>query len=334
MTGFELVSPFFYINIGLFIIGFIFLIKGSDIFVESSSFIAKEYNISQIVIGLTVVSLGTSLPELATNVYASIVDANSISLGNVIGSNIANLCLVLAVGGILANGIIAKRKTLKSDGLLMILSFLLFFLLAFLGNLSGKPLHMGALGRLDGIIFLLLLFLYLKYLLKKDKGVEESVEEITKNFTSIKIAFIYLLVGLIMLSLGAKLLVDNVVWFASTFGIPQAIISATVVAFGTSVPELAVTVAGVFKQKQDIALGNIIGSCFFNIYAVLAISIIIRPVHVTSSIMYILIPIMIAAGIITVAFCWKNEKLDRKSGIILLALYLGFVGYSFSYILY
>ena len=320
-------SSYIVLNLILFIIGFYILIKGSDWFVESASLIARKYNISEIVIGLTIVSIGTSLPELATNIYASLVNQGSIALGNVVGSNIANICLVLAAGGIISGKIIIKRAVLKRDALIMLLSFIFVFILAFIGY-SFQDKAGGYFGRTDGIILLVIFFLYIFYLIKHSKNTDSGEPVKTLNSMPISKTYVLLVAGFIMIFIGAKLLVDNVVWFAVYFNIPRTVIAATIIAFGTSVPELAVTITGALKGKHNLALGNIIGSCFFNITGILGLSIVLNPIGVSTEMLYFIMPLMVISGILLMVIPWKTENINRSKSFVLLFFYIIFIAYS------
>ena len=330
----QLATNYIIINTFLILAAFVMLIKGSDYFVDSAAFFARKYNVSEMVIGLTIVSIGTSLPELGTNVYASAVGENAIAMGNVVGSNIANICLVLGIGGLLAGKIIVNKSVMSRDGLYMIFVFIILFLTALIS--PGSSPASGYMGRFDGVILLFLFALYMIMIVKNlrihpEEGGEAS--EHLKEYNNIYTALSILIIGLVSIFLGAKILVDNVVWCAVKLNIPQGIIAATIVAFGTSVPELAVTVTGALKGRHDIAVGNIVGSCIFNITLILGISLIIRPLAVSFSMLYIVIPIMIISGIILLALVWKNNALNRTSSSILLLIYTLFVLYTVSHIL-
>ena len=332
----QLTSDFLIFNSILILIGFYFLIKGSDWFVDSSSFIARHYNISEIIIGLTIVSIGTSLPELAANIYASVVGESSISLGNVVGSNIANICLVLGIGGLITGRIYFNKSVLNRDGLLMIFTFFLLLILSITNSSEGHGIEIGFLGRIDGIIFIFVFIVYLFILLKSvvnNSDKEKCNNEIHKTFKNMFSSISFLLIGLILIFVGAKLLVDNVVWCAIKFNIPQSVIAATIVAFGTSVPELMVTLTGAMKGKHDIAVGNIIGSCIFNITLVLGLSLVIRPIDVDSNMIWVIMPIMIISGILMLLMVFRTKYLNRIKSLVLLILYLIFIIYSLGHFL-
>lgn len=324
LPGFS--SDIMILNIFLFLIGLAVLIKGSDWFVEAAAQIAREYKIPEIVIGLTLVSLGTSLPEFATDVYASIHHEGVIALGDIVGSNITNISLVLGAGIILMGGIPTPKNLLKRDVLFMLV---IFFLLGIFCYLPGGGTYV--LGRIDGIILLLLLAAYLIYLFKNQAVLQEELEDdgaASNKFSSLGLAWVMLVAGLIMVFLGAKTMVDNVIWCAERFSLNKALIAATIVAFGTSVPELAVTITGVLKKRNAIALGNIIGSCIFNILLILGLCSIISPIVIGLEMLAVIIPIMVLCGALLVVFMRTGWKLVRMEGIFLLLIYVLFIAYN------
>lgn len=314
-------------NIPLLLVGLFLLLKGSDWFVDASSFIARRFQVSEIVIGLTLVSIGTSLPELATNVYASFTREGSIALGNVVGSNITNIALVLGVGTILKGNLPIPEDLLKRDAVIMILSYVGFIALCWVGFI-GEP---GELSRGDGIILLVCFTAYLLFLFKNKNTIEEHVEEENaedQKVNSMGKAVLFFILGLVMIFSGAKMAVDTVVQTAKSFNISKELISATVIAFGTSVPELAVTITGIAKKKNALALGNIIGSCIFNLVLVMGAAAVIVPVSVSAEMLNILLPWMLVSGVILVIFMKTGLKLARIEGIILLLIYLMFIFYN------
>lgn len=314
-------------NIPLFLGGLFLLLKGSDWFVEASSFIARHFQVSEIVIGLTLVSIGTSLPELATNIYASFSNEGAIALGNVVGSNITNIALVLGLGTVLKGKLPIPEDLLKRDALIMIGCFFLFFVLCVVG-LVGNP---NELSRGDGLLLLVIFVIYLIFLFKNnDKMQAQDAVELQDNhgnYSMLK-AVLFFILGLIMIFIGAKVAVDTVVKTASSLNIPKAIISATVIAFGTSVPELAVTITGIAKKKNALALGNIVGSCIFNLILVMGAASVIIPISISSEMLYILMPMMLVSGLVLFLFMKSRTRLVRMEGIILLIIYLLFIGYN------
>jgi len=316
------------INIFILLIGLFLLLKGSDWFVEAASFIAKKFNISEIVIGLTLVSIGTSLPELGTNIYASLYNEGDIALGNVVGSNITNIALVLGLAAILQGKLAVPKSLVKRDSLIMLTIFIIFYLLVFT-SFDNTPF---TLSRVDGSILAILFCTYIYLIFKHKDMLKESIEETEEEhkIKSISYATLLFSCGLIMIFTGSKMAVDTVVITAETFQIPKGIISATIIAFGTSVPELAVTLTSIIKKKNDLALGNIIGSGIFNIVLVMGVAAIISPVKVSSEMINILIPLMVILGIILIVFMRTGYRLVRLEGVILLLIYISFIAYNIS----
>jgi cation:H+ antiporter len=318
-----LATEYIVLNIFLFLAGLAVLIKGSDLFIEAAAQIARHYKLPEIVIGLTLVSIGTSLPEFATDVYASFHREGSIVIGDLVGSNITNISLVLGIGILLMGGIDIPKALVKRDVLFMVGVFFLLGGMAFIGN--------GVLGMAAGLILLALMVGYMIYLFKNQEALselEEGEEHVEPRFKSMAGAWIALAIGLVMIFGGAKMLVDNVIWVAEKLQLNKALIAATIVAFGTSVPELAVTIASVIKKRKAIALGNIIGSCIFNLLLIMGLCAVINPVDVGREMMHVIIPIMIACGVLLMLFMRTGWRLVRMEGVTFLLLYLGFIIYN------
>lgn len=321
----------FSLNLLIFLVGLFILLKGSDWFIEASSFIARKFNISEIIIGLTLVSLGTSLPELGTNVYASFNHEGEIALGNIIGSNITNIALVLGLAALLQKNLPVPKSLVKRDSIIMLAIFGIFYFLSFIST-SGDS---SVLSRVDGAILLFLFFAYIIFIFLNKNALSDNVDEPQDDLKidSFKYAMLYFIIGLFMVFVGSKMAVDTVVFTATTYNIPKEIISATIIAFGTSVPELAVTLTSIVKKKNDLALGNIIGSGIFNIVLVMGVAALISPINITSNMMNIFIPLMIISGVILVIFMRTGYRLVRLEGIFLLLIYVGFITYNLSKII-
>lgn len=314
------------LNIIIFLVGLGILIKGSDWFVDAAAYIAHHYKIPDMIIGLTLVSVGTSLPELATNIYASENGEGAIVLGNVVGSNITNICLVLGVGILCAGreGMAISSRVFKRDGLVMLGLFFIYALLSY--GVGG----VNVLTRYDAGILLLLGIAYISYLVgsgSKEELESEAVQGEFK-FKSLGVSILFLILGMFMVSGGAKVIVDTVVKTATDFNINKGVIAATVVAFGTSVPELAVTVASVLKKNNDLALGNILGSCIFNLVLVLSISALVAPIAMPLDVLNVVNPMMVASGIVLVISMKTRFRLVRSEGAILLLFYMAFIAYN------
>ena len=314
---------FLALNIILFLVGLLFLIKGSDFFVEAASQIARNYNIPEIVIGLTLVSIGTSLPEFATDVYASVKGSGGIVIGDLVGSNITNIALVLGVAILMLGTMPSPKAVVKRDALFMLGVFFLFAGISFLGN--------GTFGRIGGLVMLILMAGYLFYLFKHREALKELEEGEDFNedvFSSIAKAWVFLFLGIVMIFLGAKTMVDNVICVAERFHMSEGLIAATIVAFGTSVPELAVTVTSIRKGKKGIALGNIIGSCIFNILLIMGLCAIINPVEIEPDLLHVVIPVMLLCGGMLVVFMRTGWRLVKAEGIVFLIVYIGYLVYN------
>ncbi|MDI6791585.1 MAG: calcium/sodium antiporter [bacterium] len=258
----------------LLIIGFVLLIKGADFLVEGASSIARRLKVSDLVIGLTVVAFGTSTPELFVNIIASIKGNTGIAIGNVLGSNIANIFLILGVSSIIFPLAVGKGTVWKE----IPLSLLAAILLGILANdrLIDKS-SLSVLSKIDGIVFISFFIIFIYYTFGIDKRVEGTDEHLTKKHYGLIKSSLLIILGLIGLSLGGKWIVDGAVGFALRLGISESLIGLTIVAVGTSLPELATSVVAAFKKNAEIAVGNVVGSNIFNIFFVLGISSIIKP---------------------------------------------------------
>lgn len=312
-------------SIVFIILGFILLVVGGEFLVRSSVAISFKLNLSRMVIGLTVVSFATSAPELLVSLQAALSGFSDISLGNVIGSNIANIGLVLGITAIISPLIVDRDFYKFNWPVMMIFSFLLYFFLAS-GLLLSRPEGFVLLG---GII--LYLILLIRRARRKPELQADEVDpalQVTSNFKMI----IWLTIGGIALWGGSELLVSGAVDLATALGVSERVISVTMIAIGTSVPELAASVIAALKQEKGISLGNLIGSNIFNIASVLGITAIIQPIAVkseailTSDIFWML---GIAFVLIPLAFMPKRFSLGRIKGLVLFLGYVVFVGLAF-----
>ena len=294
------------------ILGFAFLMKGADLFVDGSSSLADRMGIPQIVIGLTIVAFGTSAPEAAISITAGIQKSADLAVSNVLGSNILNVMLILGISSLIIP-LAIKKSTFKYEIPFVAAITVLLLVLGLAGN---------KLGRIDGIIFLVLLagfMVYLVMLSKKNKS-DES-EEIKKLPVWKMILFIIL--GAAGIILGSEFTVDSAKQIAASMGMSQRIIGLTIVAFGTSLPELITSVTAAIKHNADIAIGNVVGSNIFNILFVLGVTATISPVSYDNA--FICDNIMALLAMIILFVCVllnKDKKLGRTGGIILLASYI------------
>lgn len=301
----------------LLILGFVLLVKGADLFVEGSSSVAKLLRIPTIIIGLTIVAFGTSAPELAVSVSAALSGSNDIAVGNVIGSNIFNLMMVIGVCALLAP-MPMDKKILNGDYLLAILAAAVMLLL------FGFDHH---LSRLDGIILLIIFAYFMVKTIRnalKNRTTAGDEEEI--RVLSPFLSTVYIIVGLAAIVMGGDLVVDNASIIAASFGLSETLIGLTVVAFGTSLPELVTSMVASKKGENGLALGNVIGSNLFNILLVLATSAAISPMKVDVLSTFDAL-FLIAVSILVWFMAKKDCQISRFRGAIMVALYLAYTVY-------
>lgn len=307
-----------FIQIILLILGFVFLIKGADIFVDGASSTAQNFKISKMLIGLTIVAFGTSAPELAVSIQALSSGNGDMVLGNVIGSNITNSLLILGAAVIIRN-LSVKRNTIKKElPLHMLITGVLavLFLDTELNNATKNMISRG-----DSLAILLIFSVFLYYLISisRDK-IDEEAEEAKYKLTK---SLIFIVLGLIGIIIGSDLVVDSATNIAKTLGVSQRVISLTIVAFGTSLPELVTAVISALKKEQDILLGNIIGSNIFNICIVLGLPVAIFGNLIPTSFQIIdVIFLTLSAIILYVVPKIRNYRISRRSGVCLVLLYL------------
>lgn len=311
-------------NIILLIIGFVILIKSADLLVDSASALAKRLNIPNIVIGLTIVAFGTSAPELSVNILSSLDKANSIALGNIVGSNIVNILLILGISSIIYP-LTVKTNTTWIEIPLCFLASIVVMILS--NDIFIDKASASLLSRIDGLILLLFFIIFLVYnihVMLQNKT-DENIE--VKNYT-IKTSIIYIIISLILLISSGKLIVSQAVNIAQKFGISERIIGLTIVAIGTSLPELATSVIAAKKRNVDLAIGNIVGSNIFNTFFILGISAIIYPIRILSEVNLDFFVNIIASILLFVfIFTGKGRKLERWEGIIFLLIYSVYTGY-------
>lgn len=304
----------------LLILGFVLLVKGADFFVEGSSSVAKLLRIPAIIIGLTIVAFGTSAPELAVSISASLSGSNDIAVGNVIGSNIFNLMMVLGLCALLAP-MPMEKKILNGDYLYAILAAAVMLLLfGFDHDLS----------RLDGIILLIMFAYFMGKTVRsalKDRaaGTDDDDEEEIKVLSPL-LSVVYIIGGMAAIVIGGNLVVDNASLIAASFGLSETLIGLTVVAFGTSLPELVTSMVASKKGENGLALGNVIGSNLFNILFVLATSTTISPMKVDVLSTFDAI-FLIAVSALIWLMAKKDYQIGRMRGVIMVALYLAYTVY-------
>ena len=327
----------YFLNILFLAIGVLFLIKGADFFVASASSIAKKFKISSLVIGLTVVSFGTSAPELAVSLISAVKGETALAIGNVVGSNFANLALVLGLSALI-NPISVKKNICKREFPFLLCSTILLIIFSFDNLLSGYTGIENLLSRGESIVFLcgLVAFCWLSiHFSKKDlelEGEQVEVEDEVKELPMLK-TIILLIVGLAGILIGAEFVTTPASTIATAIGVSlgvenslmTSLVGLTVVAVGTSLPELVTSVIAAKKGENEIALGNVIGSNIFNILFICGVSGTIKPLGISVEFLTDMV-ILLLLTILVFAFC-KKGKLTRMSGCILLSVYVLYLAY-------
>ncbi|MBQ8872309.1 MAG: calcium/sodium antiporter [Bacilli bacterium] len=306
-------------NIILLIVGFYMLIKCADIFVESSSNIAKALKIPSIIIGLTIVGLGTSAPEAAVSVIAAINGNYEVATGNVIGSNICNLLLVLGLSGIFGT-LKVKRKIIFRDYIYLIFSYIILIIMIGESFIVGS--NFAVITRVNALILLCFLVIYLYFLMLDTRG--SLIKESSIKF---KLSYIIdVIISLLGIVFGGKLVVNSSINIASILGVNDDIIALTIVAIGTSLPELITSAIATKKGENDIAIGNVLGSNIFNILFIIGISSFINPMIIDFN-TFIDIIIMFITGLIVFILLLKDKKITLYKSIVMLIIYFSYITY-------
>lgn len=306
------------IQLALLVVGFVFLVKGADWFVEGAGKVAEKFGIPQLVIGLTIVAMGTSLPEAAVSVSAALKGSADITIGNVVGSNIMNVLVILGLTSVI-RPIAVQKSTVKYE--IPFVALISVFLLAL-----GYSDHV--VGRADGVILWVLFIAYLLYLFKMAKSGEYVPEELPDEDKPIPVwkMVLLIIVGAVMIVWGSDMAVDAASELARIFGMSERLIGLTIVAFGTSLPELVTSVTAAVRGKADIAVGNIVGSNIFNILFVVGTSALITPVVYASN--FLVDSIVCIVTMILLWLCvFRNRKLGRAGGAVMLLCYAGYFVY-------
>ncbi|MCZ8355740.1 MAG: calcium/sodium antiporter [Cyclobacteriaceae bacterium] len=309
-------------------VGFAVLIKGADFLVNGSSSLAKKMNVSNLAIGLTVVAFGTSTPELIVSSLAAIDGKSDASFGNVIGSNNFNLLLILGVAGLIYP-LTVQRSTVKYEVPMSIIAALLLFVLVndvILWNASvSDPKIGGTLSRLDASILLVFFFGFLFYIFRTMKNNSDLDQDDVKIYAT-WLSIVFVVAGLAMLIGGGKLVVDNAIEIAQHFGMSEKLIGLTILAAGTSLPELVTSCVAAYRKNTDIAIGNVIGSNIFNIFFILGITGMISPMNYSLAMNFDMQILLISTVVLMIfMFTINTRKLDRWEAMILL---LGYITYT------
>lgn len=298
------------LTIILLLVGFVFLIKGADLFVDGASDLATKLKIPSMIIGLTIVAFGTSAPEAAVSVSSALSGSNAIAISNVVGSNIFNLLAVIGITAILYKIDITRESLIQDFPVLLISSVLLLIFIFTDSQIS----------RFEGILLLILIIAYVAFLIFKSMKQSSKMPVGTIHLTT-EYIFIYIVVGIIGIILGGNLVVESSKDIALSLGMSETLVGLTIVSIGTSLPELITSVTAAYNKKTDIAIGNAIGSSIFNVLFILGLTNTISPIK-TTNIMFIDTLIMLIIVVITYILAYDKNDFNRKDGLILMGLFI------------
>ncbi len=315
------------ITLVLFVVGLGALVAGAEVLVRGASRLATTLGVSPLVVGLTVVAFGTSAPELAVGISSAFAGQADIALGNVVGSNIANVLLVLGLAALLAP-VVTGMRIVRREVPLMIAASALLWLMAL-----GRQID-----RLEGILLVAGIVAYTAFLVRSSRREAATVRaEFAAEFgvgagrggRAVAADLALVAVGLVMLLVGANWIVDGAVALATTLGIPEIVVGLTIVAVGTSLPEIATSVLAGLRGHRDIAVGNVVGSCIFNILMVLGATALVSPapLAVSRSLLAVDLPLMLAAALACLPILYTGARVDHREAVLLLAFYVAYLGY-------
>lgn len=306
------------VQVLLLVVGFIVLIKGADVFVDGASNIARNFKLSKMLIGLTIVAFGTSAPELAVSVQSILSGSGEIVIGNVVGSNILNILLILGCAS-LVHDLRVKNNTVKKEiPITLMLTSLLIVLMSdkFLNGSSN------ILTRGDGIALVLFFGVFIYYLISMVRHKSQEIEDDEEVVYSLLKSIIYTIIGIIAIVLGSDLVVDSATYIAEAIGISERIIGLTIIALGTSLPELVTSVVATKKGEYDIAIGNVVGSNIFNIGMVLGIPVALFGSISVGSFNFLDLAFFFASSLALFTFAVNDYKIKRYEGVILLIMFV------------
>lgn len=311
-----------FLQIILLILGFVVLIKGADLFVDGASATAQNFKVSKMLIGLTIVAFGTSAPEFAVSVKSLLSGNGDMVLGNVIGSNILNILLILGVSAMF-HSLSVKNNTVKKELPITLLITTLFAVLLS-DHLFDKSLP-NSFTRSDGIILLLFFLVFIYYLIsmmRKKIDVDDNLPNM-----SLKKAILFTIVGIVAIVIGSNLVVDSASFIASALGVSERMISLTIIALGTSLPELVTSVAATRKGEYDIAIGNVVGSNIFNIGIVIGVPVVLFGGVSQIAFSYIDLLVMLASSLLLFLFSFRDYKISKSEGAMFLTLFIIYYTY-------
>ena len=306
----------------LLVLGFVILIKGADVFVDGASSVAGNFRVSKMLIGLTIVAFGTSAPEFAVSVKSLMAGSGDMVLGNVIGSNILNILLILGLSSMF-HSLKVKDNTVKKELPITLLMTTIFTVL-----LSDKLFDRGfnnTFTRSDGIVIILFFLVFVYYLIKMARNKIDKKQD--EKYMSMKKAILFTILGIVGIIIGSNLVVENASAIARTMGVSESMVALTIIALGTSLPELVTSITATRKGEYDIAIGNVVGSNIFNIGIVIGIPIALFGGIQQISINYIDLTTMIASALLLFIFSYNDRKISKYEGSIFLIMFLAYYGY-------
>lgn len=303
------------LSIVFLLVGFVLLIKGADFFVDGASDLATKFKVPAMIIGLTIVAFGTSAPEAAVSVTSALSGSNAIAISNIVGSNIFNLLAVIGVTSVLYK-IDIEESSLKEDFPILIIGSIVLLVFIVTSNI---------ISRIEGLIFLVIIVAYIWWLIRKAKN-ESTKMPVGKTYHSMPVIIVYIIGGLVGIVLGGNLVVESAKSIAISLGMSETLVGLTIVSIGTSLPELITSVTAAYHKNTDIAIGNALGSCIFNIFFIIGLTDVISPIK-TTNVMAIDVTAMIVITIITYILAYDKQDFNRKDGIILLTLFIIYMAY-------
>ncbi len=306
----------------LFALGFPALLKGADLLVDGAVSIAKRFNISNIVIGLTIIAFGTSLPELVVNIIASLNGSNELAIGNVLGSNIANILLILGVSALIYP-LMTQKNTIWKEIPFSLLAILILGVLVNDQLIDGGQISI--LSHIDGFVLLAFFIIFFYYIISISKNEKPTDDSSMKQMSPIK-SSIYILLGLLVLMFGGTWVVNGAIAIATALNVSESLIGLTIVAIGTSLPELATSAVAAYKKQTDIAIGNVVGSNIFNIFWILGIGALINPIiFTTKSNLDIAMVILATVLLFAIMFIGKKRVVEKWQGGLFVAVYISYI---------
>ena len=311
------------LNIILLVVGFVILIKGADVFVDGASSVASNFKVSKMLIGLTIVAFGTSAPEFAVSVKSLLSGSGDIVLGNVIGSNILNILLILGCAAMF-HSLNVKNNTVRKELPITMLITGLFAVLLSDHVFDSKLTNSFTRG--DGIVLLLFFLVFIYYLISMMRK-KIDTEEDSSDTMSLPKSIIFTVLGIVAIVVGSNFVVDSASFIASALGVSERMIGLTIIALGTSLPELVTSITATRKGEYDIAIGNVVGSNIFNIGVVIGIPVALLGGIGTISFSYIDVIVMLVASVLLFFFSHNDYKISKKEGIVFLLLFVVYYSY-------